>query len=155
MTRRADEFDDHNVARLTSQLDKAITLRRRAAALARTARPNALAALPIRPSRVELAVLTALVRTYGSAVLDEPHFAAVLACIAESGAPVLVQRVLWGEDREDLRLALQLVEARIQFELLCGAWPHVFLAQARAALARPSRRPPLRSEDEVDGDDDK
>ncbi|SAK77090.1 hypothetical protein AWB75_04476 [Caballeronia catudaia] len=150
MTQGEDEFEDRDVSRLTSQLDKAITLKRRTAAEWRTVQSNALPALPIRPSSVELAVLTTLARTYGSALFDEPHFAAALDCIAERGAAVLVQRALWGEQREDMRLALQLEEARIQFERLCSAWPHVFFAQARAVLARTSWRPPLPLEDEGD-----
>jgi hypothetical protein len=75
-----------------------------------------------------------------------------------------VQRVLWGEAFEDVWLASRLRAARVAFEVLCGTWPSVFMAEAGAALGRlglprlgstadepPS--PPSASADEEDHDD--
>ena len=45
-----------------------------------------------------------------------------------------MQRALWGEQPEDVRLAALLLDARIAFEVLCGTWPEVFMAQAHAEL---------------------
>ncbi|SAL66132.1 hypothetical protein [Caballeronia humi] len=115
--------------------------------------------LPVRPSRIELAVLTALAQTYGPALLDQPSFTPVLDCIAECGAVVLVQRAPWGERSEDVRLAARLLAARVPFEILYGTWPEVFMAQAHAELRgfmpRSAGSPdsPERSDGEEGGDD--
>ncbi|WP_235025481.1 phage integrase family protein [Caballeronia terrestris] len=87
-----------------------------------------------KPTAVELGVLTALAQTYGQALLNHADFAPALDCIVEDGAVVLVQRVLWGERSEDVRLAARLLVARVPFEILCGTWPEVFMAQADAEL---------------------
>ena len=88
-------------------------------------------------------MLTALAQTYGPAILRPDPFGLVLDCIAERGAVVLVQRVLWGERSADVRLAALLLDARIAFELLCSTWPDVFMAQAHAALRDFRRQPPF------------
>jgi hypothetical protein len=153
----AEDFhDDREIARLTLQLDEAITLRRRAGVAWLSAHSDALPALPIKPSRVELAVLTVLAQAYGAALLQEDDFALVLDRIAERGAVVLVQRALWGERPDDIRLAARLLDARIPFEILCGTWPEVFMAQALAELHRFSPQPPGSSAaiDDAGADDD-
>ncbi|SAL62409.1 hypothetical protein [Caballeronia humi] len=138
MAQGEDGFSDREVARVVLQLDEAVALKRRAAIARLAAHQDAVPILPVRPSRIELAVLTALAQTYGPALLEQPSFAPVLDCIAECGAVVLVQRVLfgeaWGERSEDVRLAARLLAARVPFEILCGTWPEVFLAQAHAEL---------------------
>jgi hypothetical protein len=98
--------------------------------------------LPVKPTRVELAVFTALAQTYGSALLSQSSFVPVLDCIAECGAVVLVQRSLWGERSEDVRLAARLLAARVPFEILCGTWPEVFMGEAHAELQGFMPRPP-------------
>ena len=55
---------------------------------------------------------------------------------------VLVQRALWGERPDDVRLAARLLDARIPFEILCGTWPEVFMAQAHAELQGFRPQPP-------------
>lgn len=65
-------------------------------------------------------MLTAPAQTYSPAILRHDPFGLVLDCIAERGAVVLLQRVLWGEQSADVRLAALLLDARIAFELLCG-----------------------------------
>jgi hypothetical protein len=138
----AEEFSEREVARLTLQLDEIITRMRRGASTRHIARGIPLL-LPIKPTRTEFAVLTALAQTYGPAILRHDPFGLVLDCIAERGAVVLVQRVLWGEQSADVRLAALLLDARIAFELLCGTWPDVFMAQAHAELRGFRRQPPL------------
>ncbi len=104
------------------------------------------ARLSIRPSGIELAVLTSLVQTYGRAIVEDQRFLPVLDYIAECGAVILVQRVLCGEQFEDLWLAKQLSDAPLAFEILCGTWPEVFFVQAHTELARmglPVLRPPM------------
>jgi hypothetical protein len=156
-------------------LDEAVTLRRRAAAAWLSAHGDPLPALRMRPSRIELAVLTTLAQTYGPALLDRADFTPVIDVVAECGAVVLVQRVLFGdafghafgearsERQEDVpevtRLAARLLAARVPFEILCGTWPEVFMAQADIALqsflqppprsnqASAPPEPPLESED--------
>ncbi|CAL8481703.1 hypothetical protein [Caballeronia sp. S22] len=142
------------IARVVLQLDEAITLKRRAAAAWLTAHGNVLPALPIRPSRMELAVFMALAETYGTAVVDAPRFLPVLDFIAECGAVKLVQRVMYGETRatagtptwvesENERFAGLLREAQVAFEFLCGTRPEVFLAQAHNALQGLLQAPPM------------
>ena len=77
-------------------------------------------------------------------LLEQPSFTPVLDCIAECGAVVLVQRALWGERSEDVRLAARLLAARVPFEILCGTWPEVFMAQAQAELQGFRPQPPSR-----------
>ena len=66
---------------------------------------------------------------------------------------------LWGERSEDVRLAARLLDARMPFEILCGTWPEVFMAQAHAELQgfrpQPPKSPksPMASDGE-EGDDD-
>lgn len=55
------------IAQVVLKLDDAITLKRRAAAAWLTAHGDVLPALPIKPSRMELAVFMALAETYGAA----------------------------------------------------------------------------------------
>ena len=138
------------VARVVLQIDKAITLQRRANAARLTAQGDAVPLLPIKPSRLELAVVIALAETYGAALHRDPRFLPVIDFIAEYGAVALVQRVLYGErlDDEDsndcsssvaeenVRLARVVHEARSAFEFLCATWPEVFLNQAHGMLAK-------------------
>jgi hypothetical protein len=101
--------------------------------------------LPVKPSHIELRVLTVLAQTY-SAVLFGHDFRPVLERIAECGAVVVVQRALWGDLPEDYGLAARLLDARIPFEILCGTWPEVFMAQAQAELQGFMPRPPASPE---------
>jgi hypothetical protein len=153
----AGRFSDVEIARVTLELDRAITRRRRASAMAHIVEGRSVP-LPVKPSRIELAVFTALAQTYGSALLQEADFEPVLACVAERGAVVMVQRVLfgdaWGERPDDVRLAARLLDARIPFEILCGTWPEVFMAQAHAALQGFRPRPP-ESPEPSDGEEDR
>lgn len=147
---------DAEVAYLVLLLDAAITRRRRASAAMPDSPGGQIShgtpqpPCALRPTRIELAVLTALAQTYGSAMVKEGPFTPVLNFIAERGAVVLVQRVLWGGRSEDVRLAARLLTARIHFNALCGIWPDVFMAQAQAelrsfAFRRPE--PPMESDD--------
>jgi hypothetical protein len=138
------------VAQVVLAVDDAITLKRRAAAAWLTAHADALPLLPIKPSRLELAVVIALAETYGDALAAAPRFEPVIDFMAERGALVLVQRVMYGarpdadrsDDRaspiaeENARLAEVVQEARVAFEFLCATWPEVFMAQAQATLAK-------------------
>lgn len=139
------------VAHVVLELDAAITRKRRAAAAWLTAHGDAKPLLPVKPSRLELAVLIALAETYGTALTKDARFVAVLDCIIERGAVVLVQRVMYGARTESdhladfgvtayaaesARLAELLREARVAFEFLCATWPEMFLAEAHAAFAR-------------------
>lgn len=145
------------VARVVLQLDEAITLKRRAAATRLTARSDAVPLRPIKPSRLELAVIIALAETYGAALYRDARFVPVIDFIAEEGA-VTLQRVMYGvrpdhdnsDDRppamaeDNARLAERLPEARVAFEFLCATWPDVFMAEAGAALTMLGL-PPLQS----------
>ena len=138
------------VARVVLELDEVITLRRRAAAAWLTAHGDAVPLLPIKPSRLELAVVIALAETFGAALCQDARFVAVIDFIVEQGAVALVQRVMYGvrpdhdhsDDRpsaialKNERLAELLREARVAFKFLCATWPEVFLGQAHAAFAR-------------------
>jgi hypothetical protein len=139
------------VAYVVLELDTAITLKRRAAAAWLTARGDAKPLLPVKPSRLELAVVIALAETYGAALTKDERFVTVLDCIIERGAVALVQRVMYGARpdsnhradfdgtayaAESARLAELLREARVAFEFLCATWPEMFLADAHAAFVR-------------------
>ncbi|WP_371884452.1 hypothetical protein [Caballeronia sp. S22] len=168
------------VARVVLELDEAITVKRRAAAAWLTAHGDAVPLLPIKPSRLELSVMIALVETFGGALTQDARFAPVFDFIAERGAVALVQRVMCGthsdHDHSDdgawafapgnERLAEVLRPACPAFEFLCGTWPEIFMAQANAALIRlgltslappPCRQPPKkppRAEDDAGESDD-
>ncbi|SAK88988.1 hypothetical protein AWB75_06113 [Caballeronia catudaia] len=158
------------IARVVLQLDEAITLKRRAAAARLTAQGDAVPFLPIKPSRLELAVVIALAETYGAALYLDARFLPVLDFMADYGAVKLVQRVMYGARpttdfevtvyaAENARLAALLRDARTAFEFLCATWPEVFMGQASEALAKlglprlhapappAPREPPLESED--------
>jgi hypothetical protein len=66
-----EAFSDREVARVVLALDEAVALKRRAAISWLTAPGDAVPILPGRPSRIELAVLTALAQTYGAALLEQ------------------------------------------------------------------------------------
>ncbi|BBQ03256.1 hypothetical protein BSFA1_83840 (plasmid) [Burkholderia sp. SFA1] len=133
------------VAQVVLAVDEAITLKRRAAAAWLTAHGDAVPSLPVKPSRLELAVVIALAETYGAALSTLPRFLPVLDFIADDGAVKLVQRVMYGARpttdfdvtayaAENARLAELLREARTAFEFLCATWPEAFMAQASDAL---------------------
>ncbi|MDR5769663.1 hypothetical protein [Caballeronia sp. LZ028] len=169
------------VARVVLKVDEAITLKRTAAAAGLTAHHHAVPSLPrglpLRPTRMELAVVIALAETYGAALYKETRFLPVLDCIADDGAVALVQRVMYGaraetdfdvtaRTAENTRQAEVLRDARVAFEFLCATWPEVFLAETHAALGRigvqvrPSDREPTppasndRDEDDEHGRED-
>ena len=148
----AGRFPDVEVARVTLELDRAITRRRRASAIGHLVEGRALP-LPVKPNRIELAVFTSLAQTYGPALLQD-GFALVLDRLAEWGAVVMVQRVLWGDLPEDDGLAARLPEARIPFEILCGTWPEVFMGEAHAELQGFRPRPPDPRMESEDGERD-
>ncbi|MCE4548054.1 MULTISPECIES: hypothetical protein [unclassified Caballeronia] len=170
------------VAHVVLKVDEVIALKRTAAAAGLTAHHHAVPSLPrglpLRPTRMELAVVIALAETYGAAVYKETRFLPVLDCIADDGAVALVQRVMYGARADsdnsadfdvtartagNTRLADVLRDARVAFEFLCATWPEVFLAQAHAVLAelgvhvRPpdaDRMPPRGGADDADSDAD-
>ncbi|MBC8641973.1 hypothetical protein IAG25_34680 [Caballeronia sp. EK] len=171
------EAPNAEVARVVLKVDEAITLKRTAAAAWLTAHHHAAPSLPIKPTRMELAVIIALAETFGAALYKDARFVPVLDCIADVGAVALVQRVMYGgrienDDsasgiaHENTRLADVLRDARVAFEFLCATWPEVFLAQTHAVLAGMGVRvrppdadptPPSASESDADddqGDDD-
>jgi len=141
-----EAFPDPEVARLVLELDRIITRRRRAGALGHVVEGQPVP-LPVKPSHIELRVLTALAQTYGPVMLLGQDFTPVLERLAECGAVVVVQRVLfadaWGDLPEDDGLAARLLEARIPFEILCGTWPEVFMGEAQAELQGFRPRPPM------------
>jgi hypothetical protein len=170
------------VARVVLKVDGSITLKRAAATAWLTAHGHAQPALPIKPTRMELAVVIALAETYGAALYQDARFVPVIDFIADYGAVALVQRVMYGarpdsDDSADIdmtassaengQLAATLREARVAFEFLCATWPEVFLAEAHAALSRigvqvrptdPEPMPPSsndRGPDDEHGRDDK
>ncbi|SAK56798.1 hypothetical protein AWB76_02356 [Caballeronia temeraria] len=135
------------IARVVLELDEAITLKRRAAAAWLTAHGDAVPLLPVRPSRLELAVVIGLAETYGAALRSARRFLPVLDFTADHGAVKLVQRVMYGARptthfdvtayaAESARLAELLREARPAFEFLCATWPEAFMGQASEALAQ-------------------
>ncbi|AQH05201.1 hypothetical protein A9R05_40080 (plasmid) [Burkholderia sp. KK1] len=128
-------------------VDEAITLKRRAAVAWLTAHGDAVPLLPVRPSRLELAVVIALAETYGAALSSARRFLPVIDFIADYGAVKLVQRVMYGARptthfdvtayaAENARLAELVRDARTAFEFLCATWPEAFMAQASDALAQ-------------------
>ncbi|MDR5736180.1 hypothetical protein QCE47_28100 [Caballeronia sp. LZ025] len=134
-------------AQVVLAVDEAITLKRRAAAAWLTAHGDAVPLLPVKPSRLELAVVIALAETYGAALTSLPRFIPVIDFIADYGAVKLVQRVMYGARpttdfdvtayaAENARFADLLREARTAFEFLCASWPEAFMAQASEALAQ-------------------
>lgn len=157
------------VARVVVRVDEAITLKRRTAAAWMTAHGDAIPTLPIKPSRLELAVVIALAETYGASLYQDARFLPMLDFIAERGAVTLVQRVMYGETRategnvptwrqvENKRLAELLRAARVPFEFLCGTWPGVFMAQAHGVLQgfmkQPPMAPPLPPEPPMESED--
>ncbi|WP_157696190.1 hypothetical protein [Caballeronia temeraria] len=128
-------YPDHEVAQITSRLEDAIALRRRASRSSIGALMDGRPPLQAGPNSVELALLAALAQTYGPTIFRDETFGPVLDYIAERGAVGLVQRVLWEERPADV-VATRLHNARVAFEILCGTWPEIFLAQAIAELKR-------------------
>ena len=142
---------DPEVARIVLELDRTIRRRRRATALRRIVQglPVPLAVqVPMKPSRVELLVLTALVSIYGP-LLFGVDFRPVLEQIAECGAVVLLQQVVFAEptgaggthaeaggSSQARRAVARLQDARPMFEALCRKFPGAFFADARALLKR-------------------
>ncbi|MFM0136379.1 hypothetical protein [Caballeronia grimmiae] len=127
------------VAQVVLAVDDAITLKRRAAAAWVTAHGDAVPLLPVKPSRLELAVIMALAETYGAALSSALRFVPVIDFIADYGAVKLVQRVMYGARpitdfdvtafaAENARLAELLRAARTAFEFLCATWPEAFMA---------------------------
>ncbi|MDR5748745.1 hypothetical protein QCE73_36805 [Caballeronia sp. LZ029] len=144
----ADDDDFHalpdpEVARIVRELDRTIMRHRRGAALRRIVHGLPVP-LPVKPSRVELLVLTALVYVYGPLLLGTDYFRPVLDQFAECGAVVLLQQVVFGDptggeaskDSQNRRIAARLQDARPMFEALCRKFPGAFLADARALLKR-------------------
>jgi hypothetical protein len=141
-----DEAPTPEVARVVLKVDQSITLKRTAAAAWLTAHGDAVPLLPVKPTRMELAVVIALAETYGAPLYKESRFVPVIDFIADYGAVVFVQRVMYGARpvtdfdvtayaAENARLADAVRDARVAFEFLCATWPEVFLAQTHAVLA--------------------
>jgi hypothetical protein len=141
-----DEMPSVEVARVVLKVDKSITLKRTAAAAWLTAHGDAVPLLPVKPTRMELAVVIALAETYGVPLYIDARFIPVIDFIADYGAVVFVQRVMYGARpvtdfdvtayaAENARLAEAVRDARVAFEFLCATWPEVFLAQTHAVLA--------------------
>jgi hypothetical protein len=141
-----DEMPSVEVARVVLKVDASITLKRTAAAAWLTAQGEAVPLLPVKPTRMELAVIIALAETYGTPLYRESRFMPVLDFIADYGAVVFVQRVMYGARpvtdfdvtayaAENARLFDAVRDARMAFEFLCATWPEVFLAQTHAVLA--------------------
>jgi hypothetical protein len=135
MSEGAKGFSDAQIAETVLALNEQITLRRRASAAWLTAHGAAAPSVPSRPTQTELSVMTALAHRYGAALASAPHFMSVRDCIAAQGAVTMVQRALWGETPEDVHLAGRLHDALDVLEVLCGAWPHVFMGEAHAVIA--------------------
>jgi hypothetical protein len=141
-----DEAPTPDVARVVLKVDASITLKRTAAAAWLTAHGDAVPSLPIKPTRMELAILIALAETYGPTLDNDARFVPVIDFIADYGAVKFVQRVMYGARpvtdfdvtayaAENARLAEAVRDARVAFEFLCATWPEVFLAQTHAVLA--------------------
>jgi hypothetical protein len=141
-----DEAPTPDVARVVLKVDQSITLKRTAAAAWLTAHGDAVPSLPIKPTRMELAILIALAETYGPTLYHDARFVPVIDFIADYGAVKFVQRVMYGARpvtdfdvtayaAENARLAEAVRDARVAFEFLCATWPEVFLAQTHAVLA--------------------
>ncbi|MFM0327559.1 hypothetical protein [Caballeronia glebae] len=133
------------VAQVVLAVDDAITLKRRAAPAWLTAQGDALPPLPIKPSRLELAVVIALAETFGAALVEDARFVAVLDYIADHGAVKLVQRVLYGA-RPSRPTAPILRSARAPRKMRvwrrCSAtpaWPSSFFARPRPSSSSARR----------------
>jgi hypothetical protein len=107
---------------------------------------HAVPARPIKPTRMDLAVVIALAEAYGTALSRDARFVPVFDFIADYGAVALVPRVMYGariENKgsasgiahENTRLAEVLRDARVALEFLCATWPDVFLAETHGLLA--------------------
>jgi len=134
-------FSDAEGARVTLRLDDAVTQRRRASAARLSTYCGVAPNWPIKPTRTELAVLTALAHVYGSSLADE-RFIPVIECVADCGAVEVVKRALWGEGLDDARIYALLLDARTALDILVGTLPAVFMADAHAQLEGFRPRPP-------------
>lgn len=152
MAQGADDFDDDEafesfpdpeVARIVLELDRTITRRRRAGAIVHIVEGRAVP-LPVKPSHIELRVMTVLAQTYGPLLFGK-EFEPALEHIAKCGAVVLVQRVLWGDLPEDHGLAAPLLDARIPFEILCGTWPDCSWRRRMPSCRVSGHGPPIRA----------
>ena len=156
MSAENSRFSDAEGARVTLRLDDAVTQRRRASAARLSTYCGVAPNWPIKPTRTELAVLTALAHVYGSSLTDE-RFIPVIECIADCGAVEMVQRALWGEGLDDARIYALLLDARTALDILVGTWPTVFMAEAHAQLEgfrpRPLAPPESGEDDERKYDD--
>jgi hypothetical protein len=141
-----DEMPSVKVARVLLKVDESITLKRTAAAVWLTAHGDAVPSVPIKPTRMELAIIVALVETYGPNLYRDSRFVSLIDFIADYGAVKFVQRVMYGTrpvtdfdvtayTAENARLADAVRDARVAFEFLCATWPEVLLAQTHAVLA--------------------
>ena len=110
--------------------------------------------IPRRPDRMELAILTALVDTYGSEILTNSSLGYALRLVARHGGIALVQRVLWGESASDAQLAVMLGATRTAFTQISLVFPHAFLAEANAVIAGFMPRPPVPPRSKQGGDRD-
>jgi hypothetical protein len=108
-------------------------------AIARASGPRR---VPSRPDRLELAILTALVDTYGAELLTHASLGYALRLVGRHGGVALVQRVLWGESASDAQLAVMLTATRAAFTQLSLAFADAFLAEANAVIAGFMPRPP-------------
>ena len=141
MSAENSRFSDAEGARVTLRLDDAVTQRRRASAARLSTYCGVAPNWPIKPTRTELAVLTALAHVYGSSLADE-RFIPVIECVADCGAVEVVKRALWGEGLDDARISALLLDARTALDILVGTWPTVFMAEAHAQLEGFRPRPP-------------
>ena len=114
------------------KVDEAITLKRPGATAWLTAHGHALPSLPIKPTRMELAVVIALAKTYGAAIDREARFVPVISFIADDGAVALVQRVMYGPRPET---DFDVTASTAENTRLAATWPKVFLVQTNAVLA--------------------
>jgi hypothetical protein len=126
---------------VTLRLDDAVTQRRRASAAGLSTYRGVAPNRPIKPTRTELAVLSALAHVYGSSLANE-RFIPVIECVADCGAVEMVKRALWGEGLDDARISALLLDARTALDILVGTWPTVFMAEAHAQLEGFRPRPP-------------
>ncbi|TCK33670.1 hypothetical protein B0G84_7965 [Paraburkholderia sp. BL8N3] len=141
MSPGSSRFSDAEVARVTLRLDDAVTQRRRASAAGLSTYRGVAPNRPIKPTRTELAVLSALAHVYGSSLANE-RFIPVIECVADCGAVEMVKRALWGEGLDDARISALLLDARTALDILVGTWPTVFMAEAHAQLEGFRPRPP-------------
>jgi hypothetical protein len=111
-------------------------------AIARASGPRR---VPSRPDRLELAILTALVDTYGAELLTNASLGYALCLVARHGGVALVQRVLRSESASDAQLALMLTATRAAFMQITLAFADAFLAEANAVIDGFRPRPPRAS----------